>query len=1626
MKRQAKPDTPLIKVRHGCKYTNEISSTLLRKKVSILFCLAMAFLMLIAPAITLAAGLSRAWDPGFELRHNLDTHIYHYPSPYERVDTLSGRYNFLFTDVSLPGDGGLSLTIMHVWDPEETDYTIKRMSAGGEYETKVRVDPNPFSNEARSAFGMGWKVFDESIRSYRAVDDWHNFEPSDESGKRFMPVLIHTQDGMVHPAYPCAGAGCSESGGYWSEEGPSPCSRDSSMMCLNRDELYLTSDFARLEIHSESLRQDGDIDCSGPWKWDTATLYLPNGVTKNYSNSTAGHPCDYDEDELAETLANFQARLTSVQTLIGSSIHVEYTGPDYEDEYGFADLPKQVTMDSPEKGQYKVEFVYHDIIDRLTLYEGSTAIIKTEPSTWLKRLDVYHEDDYLYSRYYNYFHYPKVSYDLPIDMLNKFFGSGHFFLMNTFILDVDPPVNATHTVGAITEDYDGGSIKDFLYSNTPLDFFRFEQACFQGINYGNTGCEYNEGLYYLPRLSKVHTPFGQVISLNLPDENDVDGDHKIILGSSSPDKATYYPNTLYLSEDTQLPPASNGKINNCDPSDELYIVHMGQRIISRTENPPLYDVDGVFTERVVPSSGRKDYFYSLETSNTVDGVFTTIIINGTSANGYQNDHCFHDGTGIDPSNFEAKAYSLETEYRFYDHDSLSEDDNLWKLFLPISVTSGYGETVLSKAEYAWTNLDHPAISRTRSVESDGDTLYATVNHVYPIENVQFLQGGSCAINRVLTDSREYIPVLDGLTITRDGLTYRGEFTDHDRFGNPGSVTWTGPSGMTMTSTSRYKYSEGSPDDPYYFGVPYAGSGEFSFEKGTGSQSMSEIDEQTLLTERVNSTSMTASFNHDSLGNLTETTDGNGISDTFSNYNFGRPETVSLGNGLINMDYDYDLRGPASSASLNGNSLFSATYDPLGNVIHLGRAGDLHGSTSSYILHTSMAGDSVSPPEFQFHRAVAGRRTVTGNVETIVEYDGWGRPWRTLIKELDGSSLAGVENVTLYNACGRPYQVLPPHRGCVDGVTCDFDVDVSGNTYTLHLNGNIGWSKAYYDGLGRTVLSGTVARDVVTGMGNYTRVEYSNSGNQLVVSTTRSATLNSAFETIHTHEYTSRYAGPNPSSLFPQQSYGPVVDDGDSVAKTVNYTHDKAGRLINVSVASGGKNLQYFYEYDGRGALTKEVTPERGTVFYSHDAGGRVTDVNNPGVNGAISYTYDAADRVTTVQASGAHAVTYNISYQTGTGLPLSETGDWGGGIAYGNSVKYQNETLFPETVIEKYSPHPGNNDSFSMTYSYDKYGNVNQMDYDGDFKIVFERDHLGRVTGVERSDPGGGGTSVILKNTVVGGSTIDTYYPDGSPMRMIYGNDLAHDFYKIYEAGVPTLMEIYDLSGSGTLLERTSSVDLYQANPDHPITPFYYEDYLDVENQKYKSDNFYNPTGIEFFHKTGNKWITLSNEYDQESRLLSSNFVYNNMTSTGLGSTVAFTYDNFGNRLTKSLNFHGNTADISSTYTYDDRNRLIEVSGNTAEPTEYSYDAAGNVTSTGKHDYSFDLFDRLVEADGKVRFRYTLGGDKIIRETDDSVTLYYYGGTGELVCERKFSLPLFKETGRTYYIWVNGRIVAQF
>ena len=143
---------------------------------------------------------------------------------------------------------------------------------------------------------------------------------------------------------------------------------------------------------------------------------------------------------------------------------------------------------------------------------------------------------------------------------------------------------------------------------------------------------------------------------------------------------------------------------------------------------------------------------------------------------------------------------------------------------------------------------------------------------------------------------------------------------------------------------------------------------------------------------------------------------------------------------------------------------------------------------------------------------------------------------------------------------------------------------------------------------------------------------------------------------------------------------------------------------------------------------------------------------------------------------------------------------------------------------------------------------------------------------------------------------------------------------------------------------------------------------------------------------------TINYVYDPLNRLKEANYPD--------GIYYHYSYDKVGNRLTASDQYS------TTTYTYDDANRLASVNG-----VQYTYDANGNLLSDGVNSYVYDSANRLTSQTGPagtITYAYNGLGDRL-QESVNGVTTTF---TVDLAA----GLTQTLDDGTNAYLYGNSRI----
>lgn len=485
-----------------------------------------------------------------------------------------------------------------------------------------------------------------------------------------------------------------------------------------------------------------------------------------------------------------------------------------------------------------------------------------------------------------------------------------------------------------------------------------------------------------------------------------------------------------------------------------------------------------------------------------------------------------------------------------------------------------------------------------------------------------------------------------------------------------------------------------------------------------------------------------------------------------------------------------------------------------------------------------------------------------------------------------------------------------------------------------------------------------------GVVRYTTLEYDFQGR--VAKTTRP---NGTFQTV---TYQGGDAGPelhvetfdsaNDRRTFSVIRNGLLVETTDGYltpdAVTTLYEYDGRGLLEKVYVQNA---LVADLDYDVAGNRTAISETNSGTTEFEFNALGLVT-LRTDAKGQQTKYEYDSLDRLTArIEGYGTSGAIHNRwSY---------DIGQFGIGRLHSRSSRFQSDTdpYFVETLsynlggditardYELDVPgYPGNG-SRQIAYGFSN-GQLQDVTYPD--AIGFERNYTGRGYPNQLRLAGGGFLEDVIAMNAFGQIT-ETFYQNGV-----------------------TRHEAYDSFGRISDISGTDDVG--------PGTP------LVVQDLAY----LWNDDGTLHQRSKGQTDEVFS--YDSLARLTQA------ITSGGASRTKTFSYDDWGNLLSKTSSVPGDH-DVSLSYLYPHR---LEGSYNAAGPwaaATYSYDANGNITEYIPAGGHYQSPDRTIEYDAANRVTR-------VRDTysDLQTEEFWYGPDGERLVRKS----TWVEDSTTKVSWV--------
>lgn len=426
-------------------------------------------------------------------------------------------------------------------------------------------------------------------------------------------------------------------------------------------------------------------------------------------------------------------------------------------------------------------------------------------------------------------------------------------------------------------------------------------------------------------------------------------------------------------------------------------------------------------------------------------------------------------------------------------------------------------------------------------------------------------------------------------------------------------------------------------------------------------------------------------------------------------------------------------------------------------------------------------------------------------------------------------------------------------------------------------------------------------------------------------------------------------------------------------------YDARGNLVTLSDALSRASS---ITYNSLGQPTAITDPNQHITNLTYDAQGNLRTIQDP-MSFTTTFDYDAVGRRVRVTNGRGKVTTYGydnndnlISVQRPIGVTI-----------YGyDQVDNLISITDPNQNLTRYEYDANNN----RTRETDPLNNVVQNTYDSLDRLVATRDKRGNSTSFEY-DAEGRMTSVTDAMT---NKTFFTYDGNGNKLTSTDANNqttrFTYDTLNRLKSAEDPLhnLSTKDYDAAGRLMRETDA----RGN----VTQFTYDEVnnlirvVDAESgtTEYSYDNNHN-----LRTQKDPRLQTSTLNYDADDRLSNS--------SDPLGNLYSYSYDAVGNRV-----FQTDAKHQTIQFTYDDDDRLTRISYPDSTSVQMAYDANGNLTQVvdalGTTTYSYDQLNRVrnyTDVFGKtISYGYDENGNVLVLTYPDGKQVnYVYDASNRMI-----------------------------
>lgn len=497
-----------------------------------------------------------------------------------------------------------------------------------------------------------------------------------------------------------------------------------------------------------------------------------------------------------------------------------------------------------------------------------------------------------------------------------------------------------------------------------------------------------------------------------------------------------------------------------------------------------------------------------------------------------------------------------------------------------------------------------------------------------------------------------------------------------------------------------------------------------------------------------------------------------------------------------------------------------------------------------------------------------------------------------------------------------------------------------------------------------------------------------------------------------------------SQTAPVYSYSYTADflldtETDPLGNVTDNDYNSRGWLTEVTLpdpdgAGSLSSPEYTYTYDKVGNLLSETRPEftSGSIDYTYNDIGLVTEISGPITNQDTTFSYDALGRTTSITDASGRVISYEYDVvdqlvkvidhdPDGAGTQVGPTTeyDYAGQLIsvtdpLGRETSYTYfDTGWLKTVTRPDPDGSGSETAPVTTYAYDKLGR-NSTTTDAASRVTTnEYDIFGQITKFIDVDPDGDGMAT-------GAETVYAYN-DAGWLTSVTDSLSNVTSYSYDDLGRILSVTLPDPDGAGAQSSPVNSLTydaagnvLTATDARNHVTTYTYDDLHRRLTVTEEDPDATGPLSAPVWTYAYGANTLLTSVTDPESRVTS------------------FGYDSAG-RKTSITDPDSNT----TTFTLDLLNRVTDI-------TEPDPDGAGSL-SAPVTSYTFDVYSRVSEVEdannGTIDYEYDVAG-QLIGLTDQSgnTTRWAYDALGRKAMETD-------ELGYTesYYYNVLDRLIAK-